>query len=269
VRPQFATYQDLRGDGMSRRAIRAALSGGQLIRVRRNHYIAPDTEKNYERAAELGGRLDCVSLLAALGVFVRESSHLHVQMTRGASRTPQPPEDVVRHWRETSAEPRELGADIVEALARAVQCQVPRDAIATLDSAWHLGLVGEVEIASVFARLPRRFHVLRSHLDSRAEAGSETLARLLLRALGCHVDVQVRIDGVGRVDLVVDGWLIIECDSRAHHSSVEQQVKDRRRDLAAARRGYATLRVLAEDILWHPEDVLEALRALLASRAMR
>jgi hypothetical protein len=41
--------------------------------------------------------------------------------------------------------------------------------------------------------------------------------RLLLRALGHRAEVQVRIAGVGRVDLVVDGWLIVECDSRAYH----------------------------------------------------
>jgi very-short-patch-repair endonuclease len=58
----------------------------------------------------------------------------------------------------------------------------------------------------------------------------------------------VWIDGVGRVDFVVEGWLVIECDSRAHHGGWEAQVADRRRDLALAALGYASIRPIAADI---------------------
>ena len=75
------------------------------------------------------------------------------------------------------------------------------------------------------------------------------------------------ISGVGRVDFVVDGFLIIECDSRQFHEGWEKQRADRRRDLAAAARGYFTLRVLAEDLLHPPEAVEEAVRGLLGARA--
>ena len=72
------------------------------------------------------------------------------------------------------------------------------------------------------------------------------LMRLILRSIGCVFDVQVVIAGVGRVDFVVNGWLIIECDSEEHHSSWADQKRDRRRDQAAAARGYATYRPIAE-----------------------
>ena len=71
-----------------------------------------------------------------------------------------------------------------------------------------------------------------------------------LRALGCDVELQVEFDGVGRVDLVVDGWLVVECDSKEFHASWEQQVKDRKRDLALAALGYATLRLTAAQIMY-------------------
>ena len=87
--------------------------------------------------------------------------------------------------------------------------------------------------------------------------------RLLLLRLGCAVDLQVPIVGVGFVDLVVDGWLVIECDSKAHHSSWEQQLKDYRRDLELARQGYCVLRLTAEDILYREQDVFAALTGLL------
>ena len=91
--------------------------------------------------------------------------------------------------------------------------------------------------------------------------------RLILRSIGCVFDVQVVIAGVGRVDFVVNGWLIIECDSEEHHSSWADQKRDRRRDQAAAARGYATYRPIAEDILWHSDEVRAAIVGLLAARA--
>jgi len=86
----------------------------------------------------------------------------------------------------------------------------------------------------------------------------------MLRAIGCPFDVQVQLAGVGRVDFVVDGWLIIECDSGQFHSDWEAQKRDRRRDLAAARLGYSTVRLLAEDVMWRGDAVLSALREIIA-----
>lgn len=88
----------------------------------------------------------------------------------------------------------------------------------------------------------------------------------MLRSLGLSFEVQVAIPGVGIVDFVVEGWLIIECDSEAHHSSWNAQRRDRRRDQEAAALGYATYRPIAEDIMWNPDSVLAALRGLVASR---
>jgi very-short-patch-repair endonuclease len=260
------TYAELKSMGYSRRDLRRLLDGGVLVRVRRGHYVRGDAAADYLRAGRLGGRLDCLSLLHALGAFVLACHHVHVQMTRGASRVPPASKDVIRHWRATAAAPGDLAADLVEALAQACRCQAPRAAIATLDSAWHLGLVDEADIAAVFARLPQRFQVLRQHLDVRSEAGTESLVRLMIRSLGCVVEVQVVVAGVGRVDFVVDGWLIVECDSREFHGKPDDQLRDRRRDLAAAARGYVTLRLLAEDILYRPETVIAALRGVLACR---
>lgn len=90
--------------------------------------------------------------------------------------------------------------------------------------------------------------------------------RLILKSIGCSFEVQVRIDEVGRVDFLVDGWLIIECDSESFHSSWADQKRDRRRDQAAAKRGFTTFRPIAEDIMWHPDVVREAILGLLRAR---
>lgn len=266
-RPVVWTTHALRGEGLSRRALARAVEDGNLLRVRQGKFLVAGAHPDVVEAARGGGRLDCVSLLALLGVFVHHRSGLHVQQDPLASRRPVAPHDVRYHWR-PSASPRDSAVvDVVEALARAVRCQAPRSAVATLDSAWHLGLVDEAGIGEVFARLPERYRVLRGLLDRRSEAGTETLVRLLLRSLGCRVDLQVRIDGVGRVDLLVDGWLIVECDSAQFHGTWEVHKNDRRRDLAALERGYTTIRLLAEDVLYHPERVRSALERILVGGA--
>jgi very-short-patch-repair endonuclease len=216
-------------------------------------------------AARLGARVDCVSLLHLLGVFVFDHRRLHVQLTTGDSRLPARPDEVVGHWRGTTTPRQDLFADLLEAIVRACLCQTPRMAVATLDSAWHLGLIDRSDVAEIFRRLPRRYRAVRKLLDARAESGSETIVRLMLRGLGCRIDVQPSVRGVGRVDFIVDGWLIVECDSKAFHSDWEAQRRDRRRDRVAATLGFATLRLMAEEILYEPEAVLACLRGVLSA----
>ncbi|MGU3644404.1 endonuclease domain-containing protein [Microbacterium sp. C23T] len=255
--------------GFSRHTIAGLVRTGGLLRLRKGRYCQPGVHPALLTAARLGARLDCVSLLHTIGVFIHTSDRLHVQVDKGASRLPPRGADVVAHWRATTRERETLAADLLEALAQACRCQRPRDAIATLDSAWHHGLVDEAGIAAVFSLLPRQYRRLRRLLDPRSESGPETIMRLMLRGLGCRTEVQVKIAGVGRVDFVVDGWLIVECDSRAHHEGWESQKRDRRRDLAAAALGYTTIPPIAEDILYRREEVLAALRSTLSNPAPR
>ncbi|MFT4050846.1 MAG: hypothetical protein QM677_01200 [Microbacterium sp.] len=266
----FLSPAALTEQGLSRHAVRQFVARGALLRLRNGRYVGPDCPQPLQDAGRLGGRLDCVSLLELLGVFVRQrGGPLHIQIEAGSSRLPKRHRSITAHWRRSPSERAHLTADLIEALAQACRCQSPRDAVATLDSAWHLHLVDEAGIAEVFALLPDRYQALRPLLDPRAEAGSETLVRLMLRLLGCTVEIQVTIPGVGRVDLLVDGWLIVECDSRAHHDDWTQRKKDMRRDLAAAALGYTTVRPIAEDIFDTPEQILAALRETLRHRDTR
>lgn len=258
---------ELTGKGWTSRRITAAVRSGRLVRARENVYLAADVDADCADACRIGGRLTCVSELARWGVFALDAAALHVEVPATSSRLRTTTRTVRVHW-SRRAEDGWACVDIVEALVQAVTCQPVRAAVATLDSALHLGLIGDEELDEVFAALPRRLRVLRRHLDRRAESGAESMMRLILRRMGCRVESQRKIPGVGRVDFLVDGWLIVECDSEAHHSGWEQQKKDRRRDQAAAARGFVTYRALAEDIFWHPEAAMAAIRGLRAARAV-
>lgn len=264
----FLRRGDLRAQGWTDRALGAAVADGRILRPRPGAYLPPGAPTDVVDALALGGRLTCVSALVDHGVFVLDASTLHVHLHTRRPSAPRPARLLRRHWGtlHRTPHPRATAVEAIDALACAIRCQPPRAALATLDSALHHGVIRADELDELFRLLPRRHRVLRRLIDARAESGPETLVRLILRTLGARFDVQVVLLGVGRVDFVVDGWLIIECDSEEFHSGWEAQRRDRRRDQAAAALGYATFRPIAEDILWHPDLVRAALQGLLASR---
>lgn len=262
------TFAQLRADGVTRATIRRGVREGALIRVRKGSYVRGDCPIEALEAARQGGQVDCVSMLRLLGVFVLDQHRPHIRISHGQTRVRERSiPGVVRHWRDTPTRADSTLADLVGAIAQACRCQPPRAAVATLDSALHLGILDRDWLHAVFRMLPRRYRALEPLLDARSEAGTESLVRLLLRGHGILARVQVQIEGVGRVDLLVDGWLIIECDSRAFHEGWASQQRDRERDRAAAERGFTTLRLLATDCLWHPERVLAAVDGLRRARA--
>lgn len=255
--------------GWTDRRLARAVVDGELLKPRANAYLRPGTHPDLVDACAHGGRLACVSELARHGVFVLDSGALHLHLRENRARPPRAARRIRRHWGKLARmpHPAAVAVEFFDALRQAVRCQPPRAAIATLDSALHLGLLAVEDLPALFAALPQRFGILLRFLDGRAESGPETLVRLLLRSLGVQFDVQAVIPGVGRVDFLVEGWLIVECDSFAHHSDWEAQKRDRRRDQAAAARGLATYRPIAEDIMWDSGSVLAALTGLLHGAA--
>ena len=276
--PDYMTRAEILAQGQTRRSIQAAVRSGGLIHVRRDRYLPEGSEDIFVRALRVGGRLTCLSLLALFGVFVLENRRLHVHINPRDGRLRSPSNRKERldpgsrsgpviHWTQPLEHPGlSCAVGILDALVHAVCCQTPRAAVATLDSALHLGLITHLQLREVFAALPARFRVLETLVDGRAESGPESLVRLMAGVLGCDIRLQVSFDGIGRVDLLLDGWLVVECDSKEFHASWQQQVRDRERDLALAALGYSTLRLTAAKIMYRPDEVLAALRGLVLSR---
>lgn len=116
------------------------------------------------------------------------------------------------------------------------------------------------------AALPPRLRGVVSCADGRAESGPESIARCLLRLAGLRVEVLVRLRGVGTVDLVVEGRLIVELDGRTDHEDDEAFARDRRRDLMAATARYRTLRFTWFQVLFRWPEVEAAVFAAVATR---
>ena len=170
------------------------------------------------------------------------------------------------HWR-TLFEPEAAtvhSVGVLDALAQLIQCDQPQFAVASIDNALHQGALTSVKLEQLFDRLPQRLCELRDLVDGRAESGQESVLRLIIREAGLQFEPQVEITGVGRVDFVVEGCLVVEADSRKAHEGWDLHVRDRNRDLDLARIGYMSLRPVYQRIMFTPRDVREEILNLLA-----
>jgi very-short-patch-repair endonuclease len=246
----------------SRRTVARLVADGRLLRLRRDTYAVDAMPQEIRRAAALGAQVSCVSALALSGFWLPPGCGLHVQVPSKASRVRRgrpPAGDVRMHW----VTPSRSGAVVPldDAILRVVRCQPRRYAIAVIDSVLHRARLTTGELDALMGLLPRASRLSRGEFDGRAESGVESLVRVALRDAGLALEPQVWIPGVGRVDLLVEGRVIVEVDGRAWHR--DQQSRDYRRDLEAAAGGYMVIRVDYEHAIGHEQIVVDAvLRAL-------
>jgi hypothetical protein len=271
-----ASRAELLSAGASAQGLTAAVRRHDLLRLRRDHYALPTTPEPVQRAVRVGGRLTCTSALRQYGVFALDEEVIQIQVSREMSRLRHPRvrsqpldannrEGITLHWHAVGAagSASEVAVGLVDALVCAVRCQHPWLAIASLDNALFLGQIDDGGLDAVFRQLPESCQYLRSLVDGRAESGQESVLRQIVREQGLAYELQVVFEGIGRVDMVIEGRLVVEADSRLAHEGWAKQVRDRARDLALARRRLMSLRPLYQHIMFEPALVREAILGLL------
>ena len=141
-------------------------------------------------------------------------------------------------------------ASIGTVLERVLVCMPLKVSLPMLDAARNRGLydVSTLTIPPTGSRLPHLREALSLSSD-RARSILETVARLQLIDMGLRPQVGVWIEGVGEVDMIILGFIVIEVDGWAFHSSKEQREKDLKRDRELLRRGYVVLRFTYDDVM--------------------
>jgi very-short-patch-repair endonuclease len=263
----LATRTQLRGLGCGEKAIRDAIASGEASIVRRSWLAAPTADPAAVRAVALGGVLGGESALRSFGIWVSHDTGLCVAARPGSSRLPELREKEYRIFPGDFSWPAGFRwrMGVVPALAQLARRVEEPHLIASIDSALQLGLLTVWQLDDLFARLPRRLRRLRRLLDARAESGLESLLRIAAVLQGWEVDVQVRISRVGRVDLVIDGWLVVEADGDRWHSTPQQRAQDRTREAELVRQGKRSHRFGYAQIMNDIEGCVEVIRALLAA----
>ncbi|KJC64411.1 type IV toxin-antitoxin system AbiEi family antitoxin domain-containing protein [Agreia bicolorata] len=257
--------------------IDAARRSGALERLRRGMYALPEADIDQRRAVMAGGRVGCVSALRRVGVWGGLDAALHMHVPSSASRlhldevialgrSPETrrtdktfwaePGRPRVHWQRAHAANTRTArswaddwlVDPMSALRQAALCLDDEHAIAAIDSALRKKVVRGHDLEALFGSLPRRLQGMRLELDPAADSGPESIVRVRMRRAGFVVEPQMSIPGSSDLDLLINGLVGLDIDSRAWHTGEEQISWDYGKTLQSFAFGRPTLRILPHHI---------------------
>ena len=237
-------------DASLRRAVRAG-----ILQPARGLYALPTAAP--EIVATLRNRelLTCVSAAPHYGLWAlhapaaRHVHHRREEAVRNSS--------AVRHAGLHLPPPNGVPvAALADVLIHALRCLPFAESLVMVECAVSRG---DMTLDFLRGRLPGNRNgpareVLR-WVDRGAESLLETLARTYFRQAGIRVETQVFLDRVGYVDLLLDGWLVVELDGR-HHADWAQVKKDHRRNNESVVQGFTALRYYYSDVVYSPADMV-------------
>ncbi|NIZ90498.1 DUF559 domain-containing protein [Kineococcus rubinsiae] len=253
VRGGSARWSDL-GRDVARGTLLRAVRDGRVERPGRGVFALPGADPGQLAALRVGGVLSCHSAAAARGwALLRPPAAVHLEVAAGSRRTLR---GAVLH-RSGSALSAGGATDLRGTVVGAVRCLPLVEAVVLLDGLLRDGVLDPDDLDLVAAGLPRRFPHRRAFalVDARAESVLESAVRVACVLAGLRVASQVRLAGVGRTDLLVEGWLVVETDGREHHAATFQE--DRRRDARTAQLGGLTLRFTHADVVHRLEETVQ------------
>ncbi|MCQ6269490.1 endonuclease domain-containing protein [Pseudarthrobacter sp. R1] len=157
-------------------------------------------------------------------------------------------------------------AALADVLIHALRCLPLAESLVMVESAVSRG---DMTVEFLRQRLPGRRNgkarAVLDWVDRGADSLLETLARTYFRQAGISVQPQAYLERVGYVDLLLDGWLVVELDGR-HHADWKQVKKDHRRNNESVLQGYTALRYYYSDVVYSPQSMVNEVLAVLRRR---
>lgn len=226
-----ARAKHLAAAGVSDTQLKAAMSGGAIIRVARGVYAIPGADAQLISVRSLPAEPGCVTAAQLGGLWVLDPPdrpHIAVPHSRSYS-------GFVCH--RTAAPPT-----LMDSVVQCLRCLPELDGLVIAESA--VVLKG-LPLTGLRQRLGRRNDARERRIVAaivpQSQSVIECMARFLLRRAGFHVESQVSIPGMGHLDLMVDGRLGIETDGAGFHMDRTSFEEDRRRWNVTTRLGVPTL----------------------------
>lgn len=265
----IASTHQLRAAGASSEQLTAAVRAGELRRIRTGIYALPTVSADAIAAVVARGRLSCVTAARTYGLWGGDDSRLHLQLARNARAGPRagPGDRSVRHWVPTEPHEELWRVTLADCLRSVARCADEETAIAVFDTAISAGLTNPLAVRDILAGQPANVRARGLLARPGSDSGVESIVRQRLQRRGHLVEQQVHVDGVGRVDLRVDGVLYLEVDGFGFHSDRHAFDRDRLRDAGLGSRGLARLRVSAAQVRRNWPAVLRAIDGILAHTA--
>lgn len=260
-----ARRSDLVRAGFLRPTLEAAVDAGRLHRPLRGVYALHNADDGVLAAFRHNGRLTCVSAARFYSLWaLHPPPEVHLSCGNGVPKT-----GVIDHPPCThDPHPAYPVAGLADVLLHAVRCLPELEALALVQSA-----TGRGQISADFLRgklVGNRNGRARAVLDlliPRADSVLEILAHTHFVRAGLKVRMHVHLPGVGEVDCLVEECLVVELDGSTHFEP-RQVKKDQRRNNAGMLGGRLTLRYYYDDVVHHPEAMVEQVLAVLRLRAL-
>lgn len=260
-----ARWTDLHHAGVSRRRLLEAVAAGAVVRPHRGCFALPTAPYHEVDATIFRGEPCCVSVLAANDVPVLPApmlAHVAVPVSRSLARLGKRPLERVAIHRSERYPMRRM-RDVPVALDLASRCLEPASQLAAIEGAIRAGKAAPDVVERFRISSEERRAWLAARLDLSSESPTETLARVTMRDAGLSVQPQVVIEGLGRVDFLVGGKVVVECDGWGYHGGWRSFDEDHRRDRVATTWGLRVLRYTYNDVVWGREQIVPDVRALL------
>lgn len=257
-----APRHTLYAHGFTQRQLQQQVMHGSLLRIGRQWLALPTVDPSVVTALRAGGILGGGSALRSYGIWVTEQTRI-VDVATVPHSSKKQFNGIRRVWHEHAADADPWRVTVADALWQYLQRAGRLDAIATLDSALYRGQLDLDGLAALRDRAPERCRPWFDLVDPRAESGTESIVRVSGLDHGWTVEPQVPFEG-GRLDTVFEGWLCVECDSREHHSGLEQYDRDHRRNQNVLRAGGRWHRVTHFDVIHDLERTMQLISQILS-----
>ena len=195
--------------GFSERSIRNAVAAGEMSRLRHGVVALAGAAPDLVAAVLANGLLCCASAASFHGIWrLHEPERLHLLCAHGSA--PAAAGAVVHRGSVVPPEFPHPLAGLTDTLFHALRCLPPVEAAVMVESAL---LQGRTTLDYLRERLPgnrngsaRRVLEL---VDGTAGSAIEVVARLLFRSQGIDTQTQVPLPGIGIVDFLLEGFLIV------------------------------------------------------------
>jgi very-short-patch-repair endonuclease len=256
-----ASTRDLTRAGFGRVA-RANADG--VVRLKRGVYSCTHFDEQALSAGRMGCLLDCTTALERHGIWsgiAPPGTHWRARPNHHTGDVHSP---VVLHWSKSSLSsqhPFEVSA--LDSLSQAIRCLSPYDALASLESAMHLGYASAPEVERTIRQAPLHLQTVLRRLNLGAQSGYETHARLKLEDAGHAVRTQAQIPGAGALDILVDDCVGVETDGRKWHGA-DRFLPDRTKDLVVESWGIRVIRIAGPHIFEYWPVTLSVIERMIA-----
>ncbi|HEX4444808.1 MAG TPA: DUF559 domain-containing protein [Galbitalea sp.] len=268
----IAPTYELNAHGHSLDVLYGAVQRGEILRPRKGWYASKNLPPEAIRACRVGGRLACLSATGSAGLWMPDDDKLHIEVPITASRLRAPNDHRVRlsavhapgtviHWTSTSSPGTRISVSPGAAVRQVFDCCGDEAGFLVLESALNKGRLAQGDLGDLLAALPDHSRRLAMRAGRLSDSGGESELKLLLFRLGIPFRQQVVLAGKWRVDFLLGKHLVLEADSREHHSD---PYRDRKKDAELSAVGVRVLRFMYSQIHYEPSAVELAIVSALS-----